>query len=87
MNSSLAAEPTHASTRNAPSKESDDTASNYTATNKYDNDADFDNDTIKNKGYYDSDDGAVRSFGRAAIAADRRTIAALVKRYLSLSPS
>lgn len=62
-------------------EDDDDTASNYTGTNKYDNDADFDNDTIKNKGYHDSDDSTARSFGRAASAADRRTIAALVKRY------
>jgi hypothetical protein len=62
-------------------EDDDDTASNYTGNNRYDNDADFDNDTIKNKGYYDGDDGAIRSYGHAASAADRRTIAALVKRY------
>jgi hypothetical protein len=62
-------------------EDDDETASNYTGSSKYDNDADFDNDTIKNRGYYDSDDGVIRSFGRAANAAEKREITALVKRY------
>lgn len=62
-------------------EDDDDTASNNTGNSKYDNDADFDNDTIKNKGYYDGDDGAIRRFGHAANATDSRVIAALVKRY------
>ena len=31
--------------------------------------------------YYDSDDGSIRTFGRAASAADRQEVAAFVKRY------
>jgi hypothetical protein len=63
-------------------EDDDETASNHTSTsNKYDNDADFDNDTIKNKGYYDSDDSVISASGKAASAAQKRTIAALVKRY------
>jgi hypothetical protein len=62
-------------------EDDDDTASNNTGNSKYDNDADFDNDTIKSKGYYDGDDGGIRSYGHAASAADKRAIAALVKRY------
>jgi hypothetical protein len=63
-------------------EDDDESASTQTpGSNKYDNDADFDNDTIKNKGYYDSDDGEIRNFGRAANAAERRAISGLVKRY------
>jgi hypothetical protein len=63
-------------------EDDDESASNRTpGDSSNDNDADFDNDTIKNKGYYDGDDGAIRGFGNAAIAAERRAIAALVKRY------
>jgi hypothetical protein len=63
-------------------EDDDESASNQTpGDSSKDNDADFDNDTIKNKGYYDGDDGAIRGFGHAAIAAERRAIAALVKRY------
>jgi hypothetical protein len=62
-------------------EDDDDTASNYTGNNKYDNDADFDNDTIKDRSYYDSDDGVIRSFGHAASEAEKREVTALVKRY------
>jgi hypothetical protein len=63
-------------------EDDDDTPSNYTGNNKNDNDADFDNDRKnENKGYYDSDDGGIRRYGNAADTANRRTIAALVKRY------
>jgi hypothetical protein len=64
-------------------EDDDETTSTYTGNNRYDNDADFDNDTIKNKGYYDSDDGAISAYGQAAGAADKRAITALVKRYLA----
>lgn len=63
-------------------EDDDESASNHTSTsNKYDNDADFDNDAIKNKSYYDGDDSAISASGRAASPAEERAIAALVKRY------
>lgn len=63
-------------------EDDDESASNHTSTsNRYDNDADFDNDAIKNKGYYDGDDSVISASGRAASGAEERAIAALVKRY------
>src|SRR5258705_4632253 len=64
-------------------EDDDETASNYTGNNKYDNDADFDNDTHENTGYYDGDDNRIRAWGHAPSAADRGTIAALVNRYFA----
>lgn len=48
-----------------------------------DSDNDSDNDYLDNvhKGYYDSDDGDIFTYGHPASAADRRAIAALVERY------
>jgi hypothetical protein len=63
-------------------EDDDESASNHTSTSsRYDNDADFDNDAIKNKGYYDGDDSAISATGQAARPTEERAIAALVKRY------
>jgi hypothetical protein len=63
-------------------EDDDETASTQTpGSSRYDNDADQDNDTIKNKGYYDSDDSAISAYGQAASTADEHAIAAVVKRY------
>jgi hypothetical protein len=63
-------------------EDDDETASNHTSTsNRYDNDADLDDDAIKNKGYYDGDDSVVSASGRAASVAEERAVAAVVKRY------
>jgi hypothetical protein len=63
-------------------EDDDESASNQTpGDSSNDNDADFDNDTIKSKGYYDGDDGAIRGFGHAAIAPEEGASAALDTRY------
>lgn len=51
---------------------------NDDSTGQKDRDGDSDNSSNT---YYDKDDRTVRGFGHAASAADRRAIAALVKRY------
>lgn len=63
-------------------EDDDDTPSGFTGSSKNDNDSDFDNDRKnENKGYYDSDDSAIRYYGHAAGAFDRTAITKLVKRY------
>jgi hypothetical protein len=62
-------------------EDDDETRSNYTGSNRYDNDVDYDNDTHENTGYHDSDDSSAHAFGHAPSATDRRAIATLVKRY------
>ncbi len=52
-----------------------------TETGDSDNDDDNDYEDNANKGYYDKDDSAVRSFGHAASPAEKRAITVLVKRY------
>lgn len=64
----------------------DDDESPATATlraSSKDNDADFDNDEVKQQGgYHDSDDAAIiRAYGRPAAVTDKREIASLVERY------
>jgi hypothetical protein len=59
----------------------DGSVSNRTSNFKNDTDADFDNDKVQNKGYFDRDDGKVRYFGRPANGLDRRSLIALVTRY------
>lgn len=47
-----------------------------------DHDADFDNDKLDEEApYFDTDDGAIRRYGRPADAGETRTLSALVKRY------
>jgi hypothetical protein len=48
-----------------------------------DSDSDTDNDHKDDagRGYYDKDDGVIRSYGHAASAADARTLAGVVERY------
>jgi hypothetical protein len=69
----------------------------YDKDDYYSHESDADNDDIKtsrdkdndsdNKGnsYYDSDDKVIRAFGRAADAAERRTIMALIKRDFAVA--
>lgn len=63
-------------------EDDDEAESGHTSTsNKYDNDADFDNDTIKNKTYNDIDDSPIADSGEPANAAQERAITALVNSY------
>lgn len=64
-------------------EDDDESAHGRVGTNANDNDADFDNDRRRDHSYFDSDDGAVRRFGRAATAGERRAIATIVHRYVA----
>jgi hypothetical protein len=62
-------------------EDDDDSPSGYTGSTKYDNDADFDNDRIKDREYYDSDDNLITAFGQAASPSESNELTALVRRY------
>jgi hypothetical protein len=78
-----ASTPASGSTSLEGDEDDDDSSSNYLDSTKYDNDADFDDDRGRQLGYRDSDDDAVLAYGRAASAAEKRALTAIVKRYYS----
>lgn len=51
--------------------------------NPKDSDIDGDNDNLKPLGYYDHDDGAIRAYGHAASATDKRELTVFIKRYFT----
>lgn len=79
--STAGATPTQDSLRG--DEDDDESAADQTGNNRYDNDADFDNDTHENAGYLDSDDSSIQAFGQAPSAVEDRAIAALVSRYFA----
>jgi hypothetical protein len=75
---------TSSSNRLRGDEDDDDLLGESKQTEEVDSDSDTDNDVADrnaHRGFYDTDDRRVRGFGRPAKPAERRAIAALVKRY------
>jgi hypothetical protein len=70
-----------AGTNTGSSSHDSESANSYSINNKYDNDADFDNDQIKDREYYDKDDGMVAAFGHNAGPSEGKELTALVRSY------
>lgn len=68
-------------------EDDDDTVAEISKLGPADGDNDTDNDPKDNasKGYHDSDDGAMETYGHHAGLADAQTLAALAKRYFVLA--